>query len=272
VKQASFFSHATFRWARITALVVLAVGLLYAGVTPVGATGGRSPIGLGFGIAAAALLVLMLAYGLRKRTYGHWRTPLKGFLSFHVWLGLLPLVLAMLHAGFSFGANVQTLGFVLLLAAILSGYWGAWNFLRHAPQIGAHHGQGDMATLAEEFLLASQEMAVLRECSSELLQQLIDELDPGPAPTLRACLLGPRLNTFDSETAATRVQQLVSAERAAAYRVVHCANHKIVLWDKLRRETRTLTNLRLWLYVHVPLAYAAGAAVLVHIVTVLRFW
>jgi hypothetical protein len=41
---------------------------------------------------------------------------------------------------------------------------------------------------------------------------------------------------------------------------------------RLRREAQLAALLRVWLYVHVPLACALLAALLVHIVSVFLYW
>lgn len=272
MKQETFFSHARYRWARVAALVLVLAGLGYGLDQPLGPPGGRSPMGISLGVVCAVIVLILLGYGIRKRSYGPWRSPLKGFLSLHVWLGVAPVFLVPLHAGFDFGGNVQTLAAGLLLATILTGYWGAWNFQRHAPQILAHRGQGDVARLVEELELASLELAGLGRGAGDGLRGFIASVDPGPTPTLRSCMFGRMPPRINSDAAAERVRQLAPTERGAAYQVMHCATRKTLLMNRLRAEVRTLTRLRLWLYVHVPLAFAAAVAMLVHIVTVLRFW
>ena len=44
------------------------------------------------------------------------------------------------------------------------------------------------------------------------------------------------------------------------------------LLDKIRRHIRYKAWLNIWLYVHVPLAFAVLAAVCVHIISVFFYW
>src|SRR6185436_8175255 len=84
------------RWIVATVVLTAAATAVYVPYHRLALPGprGSSPVGLAFGVAAAAIMVFEAALNLRKRlptwSMGHAETWLKG----HVWLGLLtvPLV------------------------------------------------------------------------------------------------------------------------------------------------------------------------------------
>ena len=58
-------------------------------------------IGLAYGIAGSAMMILMLIYSIRKRTRLLGRTfPLRHLLDFHIYLGVVGPLLIVLHTSF----------------------------------------------------------------------------------------------------------------------------------------------------------------------------
>ena len=55
---------------------------------------------------------------------------LLGWLSAHVYLGVVLVVVATLHASFQAGWNVHTLAYVLMLFVVLSGIYGVIMYAR----------------------------------------------------------------------------------------------------------------------------------------------
>jgi len=69
--------------------------------------------------------------------------------------------------------------------------------------------------------------------------------------------------------------QLTTTAEAARARIsalLDVAGSKAALVLRLRRDAKLAALLRIWLYVHVPLACALLAALLVHIVSVFLYW
>jgi hypothetical protein len=114
------------RW--IVAVVVLGAiaTAVYARYAARAAAGPRasSPVGLGFGIAAAAIMFFEAALNLRKRLptwhLGRAETWLKG----HIWLGLLTIPLVFFHTAFGFGGGLSTALMLVFLTMITSGIYG----------------------------------------------------------------------------------------------------------------------------------------------------
>jgi hypothetical protein len=81
-------------------------------------------LGIGFGVAATAIMLFEAALNLRKRVptwlLGRAETWLKG----HIWLGLLCLPLALFHSNFALGGRLSTALMLVLVAMLASGVYG----------------------------------------------------------------------------------------------------------------------------------------------------
>ena len=76
------------------------------------------------------------------------------------------------------------------------------------------------------------------------------------------------------------IEQLAELRLAAAdegtrgtlQSLLECAGAKAALLQRLRRETKLVAMLRIWLFIHVPLCCALLAALLTHVLTVFLYW
>ena len=91
--------------------------------SPNGPSGG-SWTGLGFGIAAFALMAFAGLLGARRK-FPAWRVGRpETWMRAHLWLGLLTVPLVFFHAGFQFGGALTIALLVLLVLVTLSGLLG----------------------------------------------------------------------------------------------------------------------------------------------------
>ena len=91
---------------------------------------GGTVLGYALGTLAALLVAWLGWFGIRKRRYASTMGSVQGWLSAHVYLGLVLPVIVLLHAGFQFGSNIHTLAFVLLLLVVLSGFYGVFVYAK----------------------------------------------------------------------------------------------------------------------------------------------
>lgn len=84
--------------------------------------------GLIYGIAGASMMILMLVYSLQKRLrlFGR-RWPLRPFLDFHIFLGVMGPLLIVLHTSFKVQGLVA-IAFWSMVAVALSGYLGRYLY------------------------------------------------------------------------------------------------------------------------------------------------
>ena len=284
----TFLAYERFRYLKFSALGLGLAVLLYAvqdapwmppELRPLGGPSGGTWLGYTFGAIATAMILWLMWFGIRKRTYQTTGAPLRGWLSAHVYLGLALLLLVPLHSGFQFGWNVHSLAYALMAAVILSGIAGVF-FYANVPTPMTRNRPGrklealfqqiadidaecrvEAAGLPDEFARPVATAIDETRVGGGLVQQLRGR-DPDCATTRaleRLEKLGQELELDQDATARLRkVLQLLTVKQAQLARV--------------RRDMRYKALLDVWLVIHVPLSFATLAAVIVHIFVVFYYW
>lgn len=142
---------------------------------------GYTLTGLFFGVACVTLALLTFLYSLRKRSLQE-RMPvgtMAGWLWGHVYLGLLCLVTAFVHAGYGSVGLEPSLGkalLFLLLVLVVSGL--IWRILYAAVPAKAAHEVGHYSQSASRTRAAAQtvEIEKLSAGRSPSLRQMVDWL------------------------------------------------------------------------------------------------
>src|SRR4030081_3734855 len=105
---------------------------LYAGLLGVGCVtsyvvdswrerpAGNTVLGYTLGGSAGALVLFLMSYGIRRRSFHARAGATTRWLSMHVYLGMCLLLVVALHSGLQFGCNVHTLAYGLLCVVVLS--------------------------------------------------------------------------------------------------------------------------------------------------------
>jgi hypothetical protein len=262
-----FLRHKSFRWAKIAVFLCAAAVALYALVdVPARHYGGTAP-GYLLGTVSVLLIVWLTMLGVRKRAMTRRRWSLKGWTSAHVWLGLSLVVLATLHTGFRFAADVHTLAWALMLLVILSGVYGIVVYAALPPALGDSRGEMTRPQMID----ALAKLDVQLEAAAQPLSH-------GDAAAVRKALaedpfaagLVRRLAGSGGRSATQRaLAALGPAGEAGVIAVLH---RKAAALAQIRRHLRIRALLEVWLYVHVPLTFALLAALAAHIVSVFFYW
>ena len=243
------------------------------GVKPHGGT----PLGYTLGTIGAAIILWLLWYGVRKRKYRSTSGTVQGWLSAHVYLGIALVVIVTLHTGFEVGWNVHTLAYVLMLAVVASGIYGAVMYLRVPRAMTDNMGEdtldqlvlrvGDidrdmreMALSLPDELFALVEGSVKGSRLGGSLDLLVTGRDPA-CPTSLAIRRWPEL-----------ARRLTGDAAKLDKEVFGRLLQKRELLERARRDLRHKTIIDLWLYLHVPLAMALLAALVAHVVSVFIYW
>jgi hypothetical protein len=242
---------------------------------------GGTPFGYTMGTIAAVLVVWLMLLGVRKRRYRGAIGTLQGWTSAHVCLGTSLVVIASLHCAFEFGWNIHTLAYALMVAVIVSGFFGMYSYLRYPELMTRNLRNETLETmllkvadldqkcrrialdLPDEInaVIATASRAMAREMSGLPDMALQPVLSPAECPTAAACDSLKKLGRgLTGEQAKLNEQLLVEMTRKRA------------LTDRIRRDLGYRAVLQLWLYFHVPLSFALLAALIAHVVSVFYFW
>ncbi|MDO9052710.1 MAG: hypothetical protein Q7U37_02070 [Gallionella sp.] len=264
---------------------------------------GGTLLGYLLGIAATLIVLILMLYGVVRRRIGGTmgrRQPakdekatrgekpfragrlegatLQGWLSAHIYLGVLLLVLATLHTGFHFGWNVHTLSYVLMLLLIASGLYGLYAYLNYPTLITLNMGDDTL----DDLLLM---IAELDELAAARALALPDEIQALVQKACRETRVGGKFwqqLSGEQRDCPTHyaVQQL--PELSAKYgtheqpKMIRELYALLLRKEKLLQRARTdvmlRARMRCWLLLHAPLGIALLAALTAHIVSVFFYW
>jgi hypothetical protein len=263
VRHQSLLAYAKYRWAKIAIVVIIGAITAYAF--------DRSPHGRYGGSALGYTL------GVRKRRYSSTAGTLLGWLSAHVYLGVSLLVIATLHAGFEVGWNVHTLAYGLMVAVILSGFYGVYAYLRYPRGITNVLGDDTQESLLLKIADLDRQMRAIALSLPDAVNRLVlaaaQETRIGGG--FRAQLAG-RDRQCPTAAAVVGLQSVVKTLRGNDARVNQQLYALMVrkqeLVSRARRAVKFKARIDVWLYVHVPLTFALLAALAAHIVSVFYYW
>lgn len=269
----NFLEVGSYRYLKLAAaLVALSVVAYGRDSSPLGPSGGTTT-GLWLGSIGALLIVWLMWFGIRKRRYRSRMGTLQGWLSAHVYLGLALIVVATLHTGFQAGYNVHTLAYILMMTVIASGAYGVHAYSRFPARMT--EAMGD-ETLDGIFL----KVPGLDQEARRLAMRLPDDISHAVLDAAQNSRIGggvvAQLRGADPRCPTAAAAALVKARGASLKGEDLLANRE--LYSVLVRKQRLLergrlavmykTRLTLWLYAHVPLAFALLMALAAHILSV----
>lgn len=87
--------------------------------------GGSSTTGYLLGVVAGLIIIFEILLWPRKKLFRRWRIGrVRTWMCAHIWLGLLTVPLALIHAGFPWEGSLATITMILLLVVVGSGIFG----------------------------------------------------------------------------------------------------------------------------------------------------
>ena len=273
----SILEYAKFRWFKWAIVLSTIAAAAYLWHQPPLKPYGGTWLGYALGTVGAILILWLLAYGMRKRSYSSRMGTLQGWLSAHIYLGTALVVVVTLHTGFELGWNVHTLAYVLMLAVVASGFYGVFFYLRVPRAITANLGEdtldsillrvGDIdrevrekALSLPDDLLALVDLSVRNTRLGGSFMRLVTGRDPD-------C---PTWGAIEKWGEAGRKLKGDSARLGKEVYGLLLQKHELL--QRARRDMKHKTLLDLWLYVHVPLAFALLAALAAHVISVFIYW
>ncbi|RMH17869.1 MAG: hypothetical protein D6696_14495 [Acidobacteria bacterium] len=259
------------RWLLVAAgllLAAVAAYLHYRRVSP--ERHGGTAYGLAFGIAAAVLVLVLLAFGLRKRAYKSTLGTLDGWLQAHIYLGLLAAVVAFFHAsGGSWRDRVATATFVVLLLVVFTGLLGARLYAALPRRLTRVESNLTVAEISEQLNALGRAMARVASGRSPALgriyRRLLAQAEPPPLAGWRLIFGGGRQAAAGEADVAELLAQVSEEERPALRQLLVLSRQRLELYLRLRAQQRYHNLLQAWLYLHLPLSVVLLVLLAAHV-------
>jgi hypothetical protein len=291
----SFLNVHRYRYALYAGLVGAACLAAYIADSWRERPAGDTVLGYALGGIASALVLFLMAYGIRRRSFHARAGATKHWLSMHVYWGICVLFIATLHSGLHFGYNVHTLAYVLLWVVVLCGCWGVFAYLRYPALIARERGAVSREELLSRLAEADrQAMAFAAAVNLEVRDLIADairrtRLGGSVWAQLRGrdestLLLVPVHEPGCSRLVSNRGQEALIAALAkhqattqdrdaqqTLHHLLQISGDKAVVLRRLQRDVQLQGLLQFWLYLHVPLSFGMLAALAVHIFTVFYY-
>jgi hypothetical protein len=277
MQRSTFLEYNGYRYLKISGLIAAVAMIAYLFSKPAIGHYGGTWLGYTLGTAGALIILFLLWFGVRKRQYKSSAMDLKSWLSAHVYLGVLLIILVTLHTGFELGWNIHSLAYILMMLVIFSGFYGVYAYLRFPRLMTEKMGE---ETLESLFL----KMADLDRETRNIALQLPDEINRVVLDASQQTRIGGgflqqlsgRQKNCPAGLALEKIQSIgaqLKGEQAKANRELYFLTlKKQALLTQAREDVMFRARLEVWLYFHVPLSIALLAALIAHIVSVFFYW
>jgi hypothetical protein len=275
------------RWRRRGIAAGVALTAWYVAYAMRGYTHGGTPTGIAYGILGTLAILILLYFGVRKRSYRSTWGTLDGWLQAHVNLGLLAALVVLFHTGFRFHDQVAVAAFATLLAVVGSGVVGAALYASMPRRLSAVESELSPSELAAQLAQLAEAMVRLAARRSEAFKQvcrgLLEESVPGHLAGWRLMLAGPRAGRRRPGAAAAaagadgaapwaaHLGHVPASEQEELRQLLVLSRQRGELLERLVAQQRYRNLLGAWLYVHVPLSIALVVLVAAHLAAVFYY-
>jgi hypothetical protein len=274
----NFLTYRNGLWFKTAIVTTVLLVLSYAVYSSRMPAHGGTVVGLVYGSIGLAAILLLMYYGMRKRSYYANNGSLQHWLSSHIYLGLLTLLIIPMHAGFHFGFDVHTLAFVLMAIVVVSGMVGTYLYLALPRQFTHYGAELAYEGIDREFQKIVKQMRALCQDKSDAFVRTCEEAIQQGMPRHH---VGWQLVVQRPATAATSAQRLQDMQADIAtlpetehtdfQRLAVLSTQKQELEHRLASQMRLKNVLEAWLYIHLPVSIAMLVAVAIHIIVVLYY-
>jgi hypothetical protein len=273
----SFLALGRFAYLRVALVLCVLATVGYFAANPADQRSGSTWAGYALGALCVLLVLWLTLLGVRKRSYRSSLGTVRGWTSAHVYLGLSLLYLVALHSAFQLGWNLPTLAFTVIALVIVSGLYGIVSYSYLPERITANRQQQTREAMVAELEALNQRSLVLSDAiSPEVHRRLIQSVDRariGGGLRTQVFMDTAAFRSEASSTVAFMASQVASMDHAAqqaekARELLDVLSRRRDLVERVNRDIRLHGRMQLWLYVHVPLSFAALAALAAHILSV----
>ncbi len=298
----SILTHARSRYLWVS-LALSAISIaLYVWHDPGIAPNGGTWLGYTLGTIAALLIVWLMLFGIRKRSYSTTLGSTRGWLSAHIYLGTTLILLVLLHCGFQFGWNLHTFALVLMLIVIFSGFFGVYAYLRYPTLMTRNRESATRDAMLDEIQEIDQNALALADGIAPEIHAVVlrsienTKLGGGVWTQLRArdgsdiaiarirAAIEKRETQIGAVPPSLQAGQTIIAmvdflagraddkQSEALRKLIDILSRKRSLATRVARDIQYQAVMEIWLYFHVPLSVTLLAALIGHIISVFFYW
>ncbi len=272
--QETFVNHRGFLWFWVIFSGVIALTVWYFVDQPVAGRSGSSFYGYTSGILSAAAILLLTWFGIRKRSYTAHLVTLKGWLAFHIWLGIALLIVVPLHAAFEFDFNVHTYAYAAMCVVVLSGIFGTYFYRALPLETISNRGGGALSKRYQEIEICDKQISDFISQKGEhpgRYTEIRNAFDLKLNSGFMSHIFLQNINALDPSQASAKISGLQGDERNQAVQLLSLLANKRKLVQSVAKEKTVLFKLKAWLFFHVPFTILLLVLLFVHIFSVFYF-
>jgi hypothetical protein len=263
-------------WRRIFVVLLIAVSASYWWYARREFPHGGSQMGLAYGAAGFALILLLAFFGIRKRWYRSAFGTLEQWLQSHIYLGILAFIILMFHTGGRFNDRIAVATLILAAIVVGSGIVGAILYVTVPRLLTEVESDLTVDEIADQLNQLAKSMARIASGRSAAFQRIHDELvrqtNPGGMAGWRLLLSRIRQRKTQEAAEWMRLLTIVPKEEQEELRqtlVVSRQRRELLL--RLTFQQRYKNVLEFWLYIHIPFTIALIVFSVVHIAAVFYY-
>lgn len=256
----------------LSLLVVFVLTGVYIAYEILAEPRGGHPFGHTLGVIGALLMVMTeTLYSIRKRTtWLNWAGPVRYWLSFHIFTGLVGPFLVLMHTGLQF-RGLAGISFLLTLIVVSSGFIG--RYLYTALPRSMSGVTASRQELVQQIQLIEQQLAALKAQRPFHEQEIVTAL--GQRTTQRNPVLTVIGRSFYQWRYRRRLQKelrrLDQLEAQPRQQLAALLAQKRTLERQLEMLAASRRLLRAWHILHIPLGLTLFFSVAVHIAATFYF-
>jgi hypothetical protein len=235
---------------------------------------GGSTTGIVYGIAATALVVLLMLLGWRKRAYRSRLGTLEGWTQSHAYLGMLVVAVVVFHSGLRFEDRLAVAALVVMIVVVLSGVVGAVLYTAIPMLLTAVESDAPLPEISSELnsLGRAMERAMIGKSDAfrRIGETLLRQTRPGPFAGWRL-LITRAVATGPAAGWEGQLGDVPPIERDDLNRLLVQSRQRLELERSLLLQQRYRNLLQVWLFVHLPLSFVLLLLIAAHIVSAVFF-
>ncbi len=240
--------------------------------------GGGTTFGLVYGFIGLGIFALLMYFGVRKRSYVNNFGTLKDWLSFHIYFGVIMIIITAMHAGFDFGFSIHSLAFYIMIIVVVSGIVGTHFYLnlpadleKYGDEISFAFADSEMNTLINRIKSVSKEKSAVFQKRAEMI---IASGMPGKNEAFWIMFrkkYGVPTESEYFESIKDDVVNIPKEESEDFQKLTVLALQKFDFQRRFLNQIKIKNKLRIWLVLHLPLSIVLSFVILIHILIVVYY-